>query len=43
MNFNLFVFTAEYSFPAVVSRLKVIQHEEQDLSPIVVAIDDMQR
>ena len=39
----MFVFPAEYTFPAVVSRLKVSQSEEQDLSPIVVAIDDMQR
>ncbi|CAG7817944.1 unnamed protein product [Allacma fusca] len=35
--------TTEYSFPAVVNRLRVIESEEQDLSPIVVAIDDMQR
>ena len=27
----------------MVSRLKVSKSEEQDLSPIVVAIDDMQR
>jgi len=33
----------EYTFPAVVSRLRVISSEEEDLSPIIVAIDDMQR
>jgi len=38
-----FFFSAEYTFPAVTSRLRVINSEEEDLSPIVVAIDDMQR
>lgn len=37
------LFPAEYTFPAVVNRLRVIEAVEEDLSPIVVAIDDMQR
>ncbi|XP_035712502.1 dedicator of cytokinesis protein 9 isoform X5 [Folsomia candida] len=35
--------TTEYTFPAVVSRLRVVESTEEDLSPIIVAIDDMQR
>ncbi|ODN03684.1 Dedicator of cytokinesis protein 9 [Orchesella cincta] len=33
----------EYTFPAAVNRLRVVDAVEEDLSPIVVAIDDMQR
>lgn len=38
-----YFFVAEYTFPAVVNRLRVVDSTEENLSPIVVAIDDMQR
>jgi hypothetical protein len=38
-----FIILAEYTFPAVVSRLRVVESTEEDLSPIIVAIDDMER
>jgi hypothetical protein len=40
---HVFFAIAEYTFPAVVSRLRVVESAEEDLSPIIVAIDDMQR
>ena len=42
INIVLFVYIlAEYCFPYVKKRLKVIRRETQDLSPIEVALDEM--
>lgn len=36
-----FLLTAQYSFPYIKKRLRVIQRESYDLSPIEVALDEM--
>jgi hypothetical protein len=39
---NLLVFIAQYSFPYVKKRIRVVKHRVQELSPIEVALDEMQ-
>jgi hypothetical protein len=39
---NLLVFIAQYSFPYVKKRIRVVKHRVLELSPIEVALDEMQ-
>lgn len=41
MTVLLFSFKAQYCFPYIKKRLRVIQRESYDLSPIEVALDEM--
>lgn len=44
LNLTLFIiFSAEYSFPYVKKRLRVVERSESELTPIETAIDEMRQ